>query len=86
MIYPDRIKIPDLFRYTTVNEICSFITGTQPEETVSEKVQSSDDIAVIGMSVRLSDYDDTDSLWTDLLYGCDRVGEIPLKDGSSPLI
>jgi len=76
-IYPDKIKIPDLFRYTTVNEISSFIKGEQ-EETVSAKtINNSGDIAVIGMAVRLSDYDDTESLWTDLLYACDKVGEIP---------
>jgi len=76
-VFPDRIKITDLFRYTTVNEIASFLTGEKPESAVGCSERNNDDIAVVGMGVRVSDYSDTDSFWADLMYGCDKIGEIP---------
>lgn len=36
-------------------------------------------IAIIGMAVRLADYDSIDALWSDLVTGADRVSPLPPK-------
>ncbi len=77
--WPGVFSIPDLFVYVTVSQQASrieeaTITKKTSLDTEKEKeLHPNEPIAIIGMAIRLSDFDDLETFWADLLKGADRT-------------
>ncbi|MFA7605879.1 MAG: amino acid adenylation domain-containing protein [Rhodocyclaceae bacterium] len=85
--WPELFSLPELFVSVTPRQQALHIrarnrgpgsvqameqaTGARPVPVPAQGA-----VAVIGLALRLSDYDDPDSFWSDLLSGADRVGEL----------
>ncbi|MCP5049400.1 MAG: polyketide synthase, partial [bacterium] len=62
-------------------------TGSRDPDPAIKEV-SNREVAVIGLALKLADYEDTGSFWKDVMYGCDRIGPFPpqrLEDTDSLL-
>ncbi len=81
--FPDVFTVTDLFALPTVADQARRIAAQKaPVPAAAPAVRlhpssSSGPVAIIGMAVRLADYDDPDGLWTDLVHGVDRVRPFP---------
>ncbi|MGZ4976320.1 MAG: beta-ketoacyl synthase N-terminal-like domain-containing protein, partial [Methylobacter sp.] len=47
------------------------------QANVNIKESSTKDIAIIGVSLKLADYEDTENFWEDLVSAKDRIRSIP---------
>jgi amino acid adenylation domain-containing protein len=73
-------SIADLFIHTSVSRLAHFIDNkgkTQEEESISQKEVSGNDIAIIGISVKLPMADTAEEFWHNLRAGIDCVRDIP---------
>jgi len=73
------INLLDLFKYPTIFSLAQYLSGKDVNEADKRKESieltenSSNDIAVIGMSCRFPGADDPDEFWDNLLNGVDSV-------------
>ncbi|EXJ13522.1 non-ribosomal peptide synthetase [Imhoffiella purpurea] len=77
--WPGAFALTDLFAAVTATDQAARLTEAAPRPA-SAAVPAPGDrepIAVIGLALRLADFDDPDGLWADLLAGADRTGPLP---------
>ena len=77
--WPGLFSLPDLFVESTMRRQVAYITGSActQEAPVLARPAASGAVAIIGMAVRLADYDTLDAFWTDLFTGADRLRPLP---------
>ncbi|WP_459826836.1 amino acid adenylation domain-containing protein [Desulfomicrobium salsuginis] len=81
--WPGCFTLADLFVDVSVRRQASHVDGAQAGATQSLPVAPASrpvreqEVAVIGMALRLADYEDAESFWADLLAGADRTGPMP---------
>lgn len=77
--WPGAFRVADLFAHTTIAAQARHLAergGTGRAAPVLPATGGGR-IAIVGMSVRLADFDTADALWDDLARGADRVGALP---------
>jgi amino acid adenylation domain-containing protein len=81
--WPDCFNLAGLFVTVTVRQQAEQIeAGTKILEAAPNAVNNlvarsgDESIAVVGMALRLGDFEDTEAFWAELLAGCDRTGPI----------
>ena len=68
--WEDVFTLASLFSESTIRKQSEYIKQIKPDGVVSsQKTASNGPIAIIGMAVRLGDYEDTESFWNDLAQG-----------------
>ncbi len=78
--WPGVFSLGGLFAESTVRQQAARIGERPgPRRTVAVRGASDAPVAVIGMAVRLGDYEDLDSFWDDLAQGRDK--NVPLPTG-----
>ncbi|QFY90417.1 amino acid adenylation domain-containing protein [Magnetovirga frankeli] len=77
--WPGVFSIADLFAHATVAAQARRIQALGGESTAAQAAQSPDQgpVAIIGMALRLADFEDTDTFWQELEQGADRVRPLP---------
>ena len=53
------------------------LLNVQQQADIKIKETSTRDIAIIGVSLKLADYEDTEKFWDDLVSATDRIRTIP---------
>lgn len=81
--FPKKVKITDLFKYTTINTISEFIDKGKVDEkiesvTIEEDIDAKD-IAVIGINARLGSAENIEEFWQNIKNGKDLIDDIPEK-------
>jgi len=80
--YPGKVSATDLFTHATAAGTARFMTRDSSSASpdigflampADSRESASREIAVIGIAIRLADYDDLVSFWKDLIYGSDRI-------------
>lgn len=82
--WPGYFSLAQLFVTVTVRQQADHILKEDSQPVIptsmpASKVEESQAVAVIGMALRLADYEEPDALWSDLLAGCDRTGPLSAK-------
>jgi amino acid adenylation domain-containing protein len=81
--WPGVFSLTDLFVSVTVAQqaerLESLDAGGLTESASAPLSAREEPIAVIGMALRLADFDEPEALWSDLLAGVDRTGPMPDK-------
>ncbi len=80
--WPGVFSLPDLFVAVTVAQQAERLAAAGVEDTAAPHATpragaDEQPVAVIGMALRLADFDDPDAFWADLLAGVDRTGPLP---------
>lgn len=77
--WPGSFTLPDLFAAPTIGaqaDVLRAVTNALGEAN-RQSVEADEPIAIIGMGLRLAEYADARSFWTDLITGVDRVTPLP---------
>lgn len=78
--WPGIFTLAGLFSESTIRAQAAFIARSQQAgSAVENRRATTAPIAIIGMSVRLGDYADTESFWSDLARGADMNVPMPEK-------
>jgi acyl transferase domain-containing protein len=86
--FPGKITVADLFSYTTIARISEFLQDSEEDEAVdavdavdgaNASAQRNNDIAVIGLSVRMPDADNFEQFWTNIRSEGESIREYPLS-------
>ncbi|MFF2175853.1 SDR family NAD(P)-dependent oxidoreductase [Lysinibacillus sp. NPDC058147] len=80
--FPNKVKVSDLFAHTSVYKLAEFIDGSEEGITKTvyvqtEKVNTDDDIAIIGMSVEMPLAEDHQEYWQLLRNGTENIRRFP---------
>jgi amino acid adenylation domain-containing protein len=76
--WPGVFGIADLFAHATVAEqACRIADAGGSASAATPAAPGSGPVAVIGLAVRLADFEDLDSFWKDILHAADRVRPLP---------
>lgn len=78
--WPGVFSIAALFAESTIRRQAESVEQLEAApSSISRAAEINAPIAIIGMAVRLGDYDDTESFWKDLAAGIDKNRELPLR-------
>ncbi|MFH0891180.1 MAG: SDR family NAD(P)-dependent oxidoreductase, partial [Candidatus Falkowbacteria bacterium] len=87
-LYPDKINIAQLFTYPTIVKLAKHLSETTARETslISAPFQSrplpavtNNDIAIIGVSLKISFAENTAQFWNNLKGSKDFIRELPMS-------
>ena len=77
-LYPGKIRISDLFQYTSIFKLAEYLSGEKGREKIpapaQEKASRTDDIAIIGMAVHFPGAENLQMYWNNIVNGveCSR--------------
>ncbi len=79
--WPGSFSLAELFVAVTTRQQVAHLEGAAAAErsVAPARLGAGHPVAVIGMALRLADYEDAESFWADLLAGADRTGPLPGK-------
>lgn len=75
--WPGVFTIADLFALATVSAQARHIADTAEAVTIGQSGATAGPVAIVGMAIRLADFDDLDSFWRDVAGATDRVTQLP---------
>ena len=75
--WPGVFAIADLFAQATIAAQARRIAELAETAPVRQIGAAAGPIAIVGMAIRLADFDDLDSFWSDVAGAADRVGHLP---------
>lgn len=81
-LYPGRIKVSDLFQYTSINKLAEFVSNKPIKQVMPNPASScinEDEIAIIGMAVNLPEADTLKEYWNNIVHGVDCTKKIPRR-------